>query len=211
MIYLILFVVGIIVALILSNQEQQEIAQKKIQAEKLENELKEYAVYSNSFQTGKVLTLKSHSKELSSTFMMRNKEQVFFAYEPVRYIYTSATAGRITTGGIEKTGGHNSVVMKNATEKCQLLYFGKEIEYIVLSDELYEEAQQSKIKQYLDNDQKRIIIVDTKKLNTAGMAGAILGTDNATTLNLYSYLSVEASRTYRQCNEIIDWICGGND
>lgn len=196
-------------ALVSSNAAQKKWEEQIQKNKDLEQQLTPYATYSIIYSSG-VLEVKSRGRVLSQAFQMRNKEKVTFAYQPVSYIYTSATVGGITTGGVEKTGGSNSVVRRKMTAKCQLLYCGHEVQSIYLTDKLYKKAQKSKIQHYLDSNKKRIIIVDEKKLNAIVPMASVLGTNDATVLNRYGDLEIEASRTQSECTEIIDWLCEEN-
>lgn len=210
--FLVFIFIGIPYAIVSSNKSQKEYVAQMQKNEDLEQQLAPYAKYSSyeSYCGSHVLKVKKRSRMLSQAFQMRNKEKVTFAYQPTSYIYTSATVGGITTGGVEKTGGHNSVVGRKKTEKCQLLYCGHEVESIYLTDELYEKAETSKIKSYLDHGKKRIIIVDEKKLQAIAPMASVLGTNNAATLNMYGDLEIEASRTQGECAAIIAWLCEEN-
>ena len=209
---LIFIFIGIPYAFLSSNAAQKEYEEQVRKNEDLEQQLTPYATYSSykSYYDSDVLEVKSRGKMLSQAFQMRNKEKVTFAYQPTTYIYTSATVGRVTTGGVEKTGGSNSVVRRKMTAKCQLLYCGHEVRSIYLTDELYKKAQKSKIQHYLDSNKKRIIIVDEKKLNAIVPMASVLGTNDATVLNRYGDLEIEASRPQSECTEIIDWLCEEN-
>ena len=80
-------------------------------------------------------------------------------------------------------------------------YFGKKIQRIQLTDELYKEAQKTVIKEYL-NDKKQIVVEG--ECGNIIVASQILGIHSMETQReLY-----KGYPTREKCQEIIDWICG---
>lgn len=93
-------------------------------------------------------------------------------YVPEKTHIGAVTVGGVTSGGIYKTGGYTTVNFEKKKGYCKLKYYanGKTGSYetvrrIQLTDELYEEAQNSPISQYLDAKNKQIIVEDDVKMS----------------------------------------------
>lgn len=164
----------------------------------LKAKLKEYAYFSENG----ILTLKKRNSEFIEAFSVHDIKYDKYYYAPESYIYTSATVGGITTGGIEKVGGKYYSSGKLYSGKCELMYWETKVKKIQLSPELYNDAQNSKIKKYLDN-KKQIIVEDKYDAQSVAIAASLFGTlDTATQSALHG-----GYPTAEKCYEIIDWIC----
>lgn len=190
-----------------SEIKRDEEAKKELLAQ-LEIELKEYASLSrkyNSKEQGsyETLSIKKRSSKFFKAFSTKIITHTPMSYNPEKYIYTSATVGGITTGGIDKVGGNYVKTGKERdTGKRELLYFGHKVERIQLTDELYKEAQASTIKKYL-NDEKQIVVEEKAGIGLV-LSAQLYGIHSSTTA---SYL-YEGYPTAEKCREIITWICG---
>lgn len=163
----------------------------------LEKELKQYATFSKG-----VLKLTKCSPQFSNALQISKVMYTPMSYNPVRYIYTSATVGGITTGGVDKVGGN---YVRSGREvdsgKNKLLYWGQKVKQIQLTDELYKKAQKSIIKNYL-NDNKQIV-VEGEAGGGLEAAAQIFGTYSLE-VQMILYAGYPSDL---KCREIIDWIC----
>lgn len=189
-------------------RQERKVRQR---AEERENQMRPYAHfemakgdsgYGGLRLSYPTLIVDKRAKELAECFEIRNHTIAVREREPEKYIYTSATVGGITTGGVDKVGGGYHKVMDMPTDKCKLLFLDHEIERITLSDELCKEAKKSGLKKYINGDGQ--IIVDTGPSVQLLDASARYGVASAQAQNLASagYPSRE------KCKEIIAWLCG---
>lgn len=173
--------------------EAEQIMKKAL----LEKELKQYATFSNG-----VLKLTKCSPQFSNALQISKVMYTPMSYNPARYIYTSATVGGITTGGVDKVGGNYVRSGKKVDSgKNKLLYWGQKVKQIQLTDELYKKAQMSKIKKYL-NDNKQIV-VEGEAGGGLEVASQIFG---ACSMEVQMILYAGYPSDLK-CREIIDWIC----
>ena len=207
----ILFYLAVVVGIVLSlirkfRKETQEIKQQQraMEDEKTQQqEMKEYADLSR----GK-LFLRKRGERLALFLKIHNDKNYILDYKPKQYIFTSATVGGITTGGVDSVGGYNYVSSWVETGKCTLQFFSHKIETIQLTDSLYEKAKKSEIAKYL-NDKKQIVVEDNG-LEIRSLAGAsAMGYAMDTTKgSLVLQNAAKAGYPSQQkCVEIMNWLC----
>lgn len=115
-------------------------------------------------ETGKI-TLTERNKSYAKMFDLERYITTHHGYSQEKLLFTSATVGGITTGGVDKIGGYGTEQKK--TDRYNLVYKYVDpmdnsskkgiVKEIVLSEELLEEAIHSDIRVYLNED--RIIVV----------------------------------------------------
>lgn len=113
-------------------------------------------------ETG-VLTLHKRSPLIARFINIRESNDVFVKYEPVKLHVGAATVGGVTTGGAFTTGGYNYIGAEKKNGLCTLEYGtnGDRIKKIQLSIEDFTEAKQSIIADYLNLEKQQIdVIVD---------------------------------------------------
>jgi len=156
----------------------------------------------------KILTLYSRDKTVSDAIKMRPYTIDHYRTKPKEYIYTGVTVGGITTGSVSEVGGYRYIAGSQKTEKCIVTFFDSGIiSRIQLTDELFQQAKNSKIAKYLDEDKKQIVVYGTytpsQSLNHLKSSGDI---------NLYTtQREIEASAAipeYKKCIAIKDWVAG---
>ena len=111
------------------------------------------------------LVLKRRGPELSKAIKILDDRNYTISYKPEEYIFTSVTVGGITTGGVDKIGGYNYISGSTKTGKYQLWYIDKLIRSIQLSDELFEQAKESLIAEYLNMATKEIVVISSVALS----------------------------------------------
>ena len=138
-------------------------------------------------------------------------------FDEEKYVYTGATVGGISMGGIHKTGGH--YYKQNKTSKVQFVYYFYDpqknnhlynIKKIRLNNkELIEKAEKSSIRRYLKNDcimiEEEISAEDLKKLKDSMVSAADAGNMNMAR-NINSYITTESLPTKEKCIAIINWL-----
>ena len=177
---------------------------KNREERELEVEMEQYATCTNC-EHKTVLLLKRRSSKFSKAIKIYDDKDAIIDYEPVRYIFTSATVGRITTGGIDKVGGNTYLAGTLENGKCRFEYLKRRIDAIQLTDELYEEAKKSKISKYL-NDKKQIVI-DTGYDPALAVAIDMYDMSSPTGSLTLQALAKSGYPTRKKCIEIIDWLC----
>lgn len=113
-------------------------------------------------ETG-VLTLHKRSPLVAKFINIRESNDVFVKYEPVKLHVGAATVGGVTTGGAFTTGGYNYIGAEKKNGLCTLEYGtnGDRIRKIQLSSEDFADAKQSIIADYLNSEKQQIdVIVD---------------------------------------------------
>lgn len=141
-----------------------------------------------------------------------------WGYEEEKYVYTGASVGGITMGGVHKTGGN--YIEKINSNKCQLMcmFYDDDtkcidhgvVKKIKLSDEsLVLKAQKSRIKKYLKND---CIIVE-EKINEKGLNNALLVASRIGDMNMAGNFResaiLETLPTREKCRAIVNWLIAG--
>lgn len=128
-------------------------------------------------------------------------------YEPKRLVYTSATVGGITTGGFHEAGGYTYVSSNKKTGKYNLYYRDEllPIKKIKLSDELFEQAKQSEIKNFL-NQNKEIVVIEECNYSAITLGAIELGHPKAEDLAMEDMRKGFPSR--EKCEKILQWVCG---
>lgn len=194
----IIFLVGVVYFIVRCFTEiKEDDGKQMVQRALLERELKQYATFSDG-----VLKLTKCSPQFSTAFHISQVMHTPMSYNPARYIYTSATVGGITTGGIDKVGGNYVRSGKQIDSgKCELQYWGQKVKQIQLTSELYEKAQNSSIKKYLNADKQ--IVVEQKANGGAVLAIQIYGTHSMEAQEMMH----DGYPSEQKCREIIDWIC----
>lgn len=177
-------------------EQNEKVAKEKA----FEQEMSSYATYSYP-----ILTLKERTPHFSRAIKICDDTNAIMDYDPVRYIYTSATVGEIKTGGVDKIGGHVYKAGEVSTGKCVMQYFGKKIDAIQLTDALYKEAKKSKIAEFL-NDKKQILI-DTGADVSLLAASAVYDMKSPTGSLVLQNLAKAGYPTYGKCVAIMDWLC----
>lgn len=110
--------------------------------------------------------LKRRHETNAKRFILKNYVSTRVGYTPEKLIFTSATVGGVTTGGVDKVGGYGTEQKSTDRYNVFFTYVSSEkdelkeveVKKIALSDELLEQAKKSNIKKYLNGN--KIIIVE---------------------------------------------------
>lgn len=174
------------------NQKKQE----KLNAQNIARlQVKEIVSYEN-----KTLRLKAQNKYLSDMIDIVAATTTTVYKNPEKIHVGAVTVGGVTTGGVYKTGGELYGKTVTAAGRYEILYDGKEVERIYLTDDLAQKAQASEIKEYCDG--KSIIVVEQirRYSDTALMlakAGDMLQLNQE---------RAQGYPTLEKANAIIEWI-----
>lgn len=132
---------------------------------------------------------------------------------PKKYIYTSATVGGITTGGITEVGGYTDITKYSShtfelrlkevrkTPDNKDAVYTRLIKKIELSSDLLKIAKKSKIAQYIKGD--CIVVIEDVDLPTG-----IMDMPVNTALHAYDVQTSKGYPSMKKCIDIIEWISG---
>ena len=165
-----------------------------------------------SFEDG-VLTISERSELFKSYIKI---EPFYFAnisYKPESLVYTGATVGGITTGGVHKEGGYNYISSTSKTKKCDMVYTlsqNERIAEIQLTPRLAKIARENKEIGGYVNEKDRIIVIT--KITMTDIDGQMLrdysriNTDSAGVYNIAQKYAEMNAPTYEKCMNIINWL-----
>lgn len=158
------------------------------------------------------LEVNKKSKLLRKRLKVEEYKSTNVNYTPEKLIYTSATVGGITTGGVSKVGGVGSEKLYSA--KCELFYeylddqnniAKSPINRITLSNDLLEKARNSIVSEYLEGNS--IVVVEKLVESTATINGLIKMGNSIGAMNVMEQDKVRTLPTRDKCNRIIRWLC----
>ena len=171
-------------------------------------------------ETG-VITLTERNQTYAKMFDFERYVSKRHSYSQEKLIFTSATVGGVTTGGVDKVGGYDTEQKK--TDRYNLVYkyvdpkdnsskkgIVKEIE---LSDDLLEEAIHSEVKVYLNGN--RIVVVtplvssDKEKQGIVNMYRVCSGKEDeyvAAMANVEENDKIRTMPTLKKSSTILKWI-----
>lgn len=155
-----------------------------------------------------ILIIRKQFSGIINVLKIEDHVNTVTAHKPTEYIYTSATVGGITTGGVTKTGRYDYLVSTGKSGKCLLVYGADHpVMKIQLSDELYQKALKSDIKEYLNNE-KQIVVV--KPYTPYGLeADALKAMVTSGRISLASDMLANRADypTRDKCTRILNWLC----
>lgn len=176
-------------------------------AEKVKQEVAQLATFDEKTN---ILTLNGRGAQLNSCIVMKEHKRYDISHKDDEYIYTGATSGGITMGGVTKFEGYDYISKISKTNRYELNYYGKSIFKIRLSSDLLSQAKVSPIKEYLDNGTE-IIVVDPKKFNNMGFNQRdlvqLMRTNRSMYLSVTGRMMEPGYPEYEKCKKIYDWIC----
>lgn len=171
-------------------------------------EVYEKSNYLSYDKTKHILIIKERFPGLSNVLRIEEHVNTVTVHKPTEYIYTSATVGGITTGGVTKTGGYDYLASTGKSGKYILVYGDNTpISKIQLSDKLYREALGSDIKEYI-NDEKQIVLI--KPYTPYGLEADALKamiTDGKMSLASDMLANRADYPSYEKCTRILNWLC----
>ena len=204
--------IAVVLFLVLKGEKKDKNALKTLQEQTK-------SILTVDKNTGRVTITQRH-KAFAKLFTCENYVSTRHGYAEEKLIFTSATVGGVTTGGVEKVGGYGTE--KKKTDKCNLVYQYVDpknnqtkkvyVTAIQLSESLRKSAKLSKIKEYLDGNSLIVVtpLVSSEKekqayLNLHRISGGGYSTHLA---NLEEDDRIRTLPTLQKCNDIISWISG---
>lgn len=133
-------------------------------------------------------------------------------YHEAQYVFTSATVGGITTGGVHKTGDYHTLDATH-TGKYEINYFSfcsndyKRVKKIKLSPELTELAKQDSFIRMFLKEENTLVLQNPAKRNVSHETSLLMksGKTDMAINNLLQNNS-DTQLTKNECDRIISWI-----
>ena len=159
------------------------------------------------------LYVKERHSDFKKLFTYEVHENAVHTDVPKKYIYTSATVGGITTGGVTEIGGYTDITKYSShtfelrlkhvqkTNDNKEAVYTKLIKKIELSSDLLKIAKKSKIAQYIKGD--CIVVIEDVDLPTG-----IMDMPVNTALHAYDVQTSKGYPSMKKCIDIIEWISG---
>ena len=160
----------------------------------------------------KSLDITNRTSDFSKLILSRRLKNTYLKDVPEKYVYTGASVGGVTTGGVRKVGGYTDGLDYD-TDKYELVLRdvrtkinGKKviqshvIKTIYLNNELLEEAKNSDIECYIKG--RNIVVVE--EVEIPSNLKYLSGTQAANMLKAYES---EGYPTKEKCEAIWEWLC----
>ena len=164
--------------------------------------LEKEIVYIKSLNT---VVLKKRTPDVRKVISIVPAKDYTISHVPEELHYASVTVGGVTTGGTYTTGGYDNISSKK--NGLYEMKYGKDnsVYKIDLSDELYTEAKNSPISQYL-NTMKQIVVESHDGLSEAESKSMLHNLETTGWVgNEYAKIG---KPTKEKCQAILDWMCG---
>lgn len=144
------FIIALILAIVVIRFSWNAEKEKINALSELQNQTKDTITYDD--RTG-VVTISQRHSSFRTRFTYEKYVATHYNYTPEKLVFTSATVGGVTTGGVDQVGGYGT--KERHTDRYQIIY-----EYVLsegspkqghvkeirLSNELAEKARNSKVK-----------------------------------------------------------------
>ncbi len=174
-----------------------------IKQNSLPRRLGDIANYDESKRT---LTVNKRSELFGKILKIKKHTIVSLGHKDDEYVFTSATVGGITTGGVHKNKGYDYVSSTSKTDRYELRIEDMPIKIIELSDELFELAKESEIAPYLFEGNKSITVVYSSMPSKVAETLINAKADLYLIANQVSQDSVDDYPTYDKCIKIVNWL-----
>ena len=205
MIFVLTIVVVVIIAIICSKKQKNEYVEQK----KIHDQIKDCVSYD---PIKEILTISRRDPNFAKLFKIVEYKKTEFGHTPEKLVYTGATVGGVTTGGVHKSGGYYAQEGRKSG-KFNLYYRNDNgtsmvdvpVERIKLSPELAEEARASQIREYVKGT--KIFLFDKIEMTTEAVMAMKAGHKDYA-FNLHEQAKVDASPTYEKCISIVNWLSG---
>ena len=178
-------------------------------SEKNEKEKEEFDAVA-SFNYVDTLYLKKRSSVIQKRVKIVEDRNVVTAYNPKQTHIGAVSVGGVVSGGTYTTGGNYYVAHSEKNGRYKLVYSENDkssstINKIQLTDELFQQAKNSSIKEYLDEKKKQIVVVSEVYLSGYDMMWKMAN------LQTGNFGLTEAEKagypSYEKCQAILNWIC----
>lgn len=161
------------------------------------------------------LTLMERRDSNDMALRIRQMTDYNLKYHEAQYVYTGATVGGITTGGIHKTGDYHTID-STSTGKYEICYKGGDllnpdrlcpIKSIKLTYEMVEKAKKDKLIQSFLKD--NTLVLEKKTNNNGELMKSALNANNTTlAMQIAKKDYFDKQLTKEECTQIVNWIKG---
>jgi len=182
---------------------------------KKQKENENYIIFNEDTDSAKLL---KRSEMSASLLTIETIQNTYTKYNPSKMVYTGATVGGVTTGGIHTTEAHLSTKVGGDSGKCHIIAKGKdkkivEVKNIELSKELLSEAKKDKaISKFIVGDKLvlRYNTPDTKLTREENeiLKRAIETFDTALQDNITQRAFIASMPTKEDCLAVKKWVSG---
>lgn len=135
---------------------------------------------------------------------IKDDRNVHIKHEPQKLHIGAVRVGNVTTGGAYTTGGYNYISGTTKSGFARLEYKGNIVCYIQLHRDLYDQAKESKIAEYLNHNTKQIRAIGNGVFTQEDVAQMFA--NYAATGFTGNFDQTKA--TFAQCALILAWMCG---
>ncbi len=155
---------------------------------------------------GGILRLKKRGPELEKALKIKSDVYVDIHHQDEQYIYTSATVGGVTTGGVSKIDGYDYASGFSKTGKYCLEFAGRQIWSIKLDYNLFDAAKNSTMAPYLNENNREITVINPVNMPTEVSYMWESGHSTAA-INSINKASRAGYPDYNKCAAIKAWLC----
>ena len=153
-----------------------------------------------------ILTLKARSSEILKYVSIRDAVDLNFKYEPEKLHIGAVAVGGVVSGGTYTTGGYYYLDSTKKNGLCSMEYGYKLISAIQLTDDLFAQAVNSDISQYLDKSAKQIIVRIHERASLEELHEAM--NNLRTTAYAGNNLANKGLPTLEKAARILKWMAG---
>lgn len=154
------------------------------------------------------LFVKEKNPAFSKALKIEADKMYTMEHEDAQYIYTSATVGGITTGGVTKIGDRDYIQTRDTGKYCLTYCDDYLVKRIRLDTSLWEAAKNSPISSYLNNNTKSIVVV--YEVTPSQDIELLAKSDpNAAIKKMQSEMR-NGYPSRKKCADIINWLSGIN-
>lgn len=213
-IFAVVFVVGIIFYCVSSKMEKEH--QQKLRD--LQREVGCHCLHYVGGGDGE-LNLDKQDPRLREFFSIVPYTPSLSYKTPEEYVFTGATVGGVTTGGIHKVGGETKYQTVSSGRFVlrykHCAWYDEQIEIhdiktIKLTEDLVKAAKKHRISSYLNGRVIQVVDEVNVSAQTQLLLNSVLRTGNTDAVtNSYIKDGLDSYPTREKCEAILDFICGG--
>ncbi len=153
-----------------------------------------------------VLNLEKRGAGLQKCIKIEPHRITNYSHKDEEYIFTSATVGGVTTGGIHKNEAYDYASSSRKTGRYEMTISYRPIQKIELTSDLFDLAKSSYISEYLDEESHSIVVVTAGRMSADTLAAWQSGERGGNLLNLTQRDMEHCYPSYEKCQKILNWL-----